>query len=135
MSTNVLPTAADILNRFYEAERIYMSAPLTEGDFSGMAATLASDVKLIHSPGFRKWAEEMSRYFDIVDVQNPQVLENGDLVVVVSNLKLRVRESQQEWENPFTQVIKVDRQKGVITEIRPFYWDLKGLNAVLRRTA
>ncbi|KAF2239341.1 hypothetical protein EV356DRAFT_502372 [Viridothelium virens] len=112
-----------------------------------MAATLASDVKLIHSPdvpyggvyegpeGFRKWAEEMSRYFDIVDVQNPQVLENGDLVVVVSNLKLRVRESQQEWENPFTQVIKVDRQKGVITEIRPFYWDLKGLNAVLRRTA
>jgi hypothetical protein len=27
--------------------------------------------------------------------------------------------------------MKVDKQKGVITEMRPFYWDVEGLNAAL----
>ena len=76
----------------------------------------------------------MSRYFDVVDVQNPQVLENTDTVVVVSTLKLRVRRTHEEWSAPFTQVVKVDPEKGVITEIRPFYWDVRGLNEILTRT-
>ena len=76
----------------------------------------------------------MSHYFDIVDVQDPQILENTDIVVVVSTLKLRVRESKKEWSAPFTQLVKVDREKGVISEMRPFYWDVKGLNELLAET-
>ena len=50
MSTAGPSTATKILNRFYEAERIYMSTPPEEADFSGMAATLARDMKLYQSP-------------------------------------------------------------------------------------
>ena len=50
MASKTLPTAAEILDRFYAAERIYMSASPEERDFSGMAATLAKDLKLSQSP-------------------------------------------------------------------------------------
>ena len=50
MPSDNLPTAAEILSRFYDAERIYMSAPPNEADFSGIAATMAPSVKLYQSP-------------------------------------------------------------------------------------
>jgi uncharacterized protein len=45
-----LPTAKEILDRFYAAERVYMSAPPAEADFSGMGATLSPQIKLYQSP-------------------------------------------------------------------------------------
>lgn len=142
-----LPTAADILNRFYEAETIYMAAPEHERDFdSGMGLTLSTDLQLHQSPdlpytqtlyqghaGFQKWSEEMAALFDSLVVSDPKVFERegDDEVVVTSVLKLRTREGGKRWEAPLSQIVRVDREKGVITMLRPIYWDVKGLNALL----
>jgi hypothetical protein len=148
MSAPSLPTAADILDRFYSAERIYMSTPPSERDSSGMAATLSQDMKLYQSPDlpfggvyeginqFLQWGEAMAERFDVVDVMGPRVFQEkdgsgGNEVVVLGTLRLRVRTTGEEIANPFVQLVKVDREKGVIVQIRPFYWDVKGLNDAL----
>lgn len=139
------PTAKEILNRFYDAERIYMASPVDKRDDSAMKATLAPDIKLYQSPDlpypgtytgieeFMKWGQEMSSYFDKVDVQPTHVLEENDVVVILGTLRLRARATGEEWTNPFCQVDKVDRERGVITEIRPFYWDVARLNRAVGR--
>lgn len=87
-------SAREILDRFYVAERVYMSLPLDKRDFSGMAGTLSPSHKLIQSPdlpyggvyeghsGFLRWAEEMEKRFDVVDVTEREILDNeaGDKV-------------------------------------------------------
>lgn len=145
------PTAAEILNRFYEAETKYMAAPPDQRDFAGgMGTVLSSNVKIFQSPdlpysqstyeghaGFQKWGEEMAGLFDSLVVSDPKIFEQqggeADEVVVASTLKLRVRKTGERWEAPLLQVIGVDREEGKITFIRPFYWDVKGLNEVVGR--
>ncbi|CAI7644020.1 unnamed protein product [Penicillium crustosum] len=124
-------TPRAVLDAFYEAERAYMSSAPEARDFSGIAATLAPDVRLEQTPalpyagvyigpqGIQDWSTRMGDYFDIVDVQNPEIFERpgSDRVVVLSNVHLRA----------FT----VDLEKGLILEIRPFYWDVAAVNAAL----
>lgn len=142
-NTTTMPTAAEILDRFCAAERVYMAAAPADRDFSGMASTLSPTMMLYQSPdlpyggeyegheGFRRWGEAMAERFDVVDVMEPRVLEKGDDVVVLSTLLLRVRKTGKELVNPFCQVVQVDREKDIITEIRPFYWNVRGLNEAL----
>lgn len=137
--------AADILDRFYAAERNYMAESAEKRDFSGMAATLSPDMRLLQSPdlpyggeytghaGFLTWSEAMAARFDKLDVVDPKVFEGGDEVIVKSTLKLRVRGTGEELARPLLQSVKVDLEKEVITEIVPFYWDVKGLNEALAR--
>ena len=61
-------------------------------------------------------------------IPDQRPLEDGDIVVILGQLTLRARATGEEWTNPFCQVDKVDREKGLITEIRPFYWDVARLN-------
>ena len=140
-------TGKEILNRFYDAERVYMSSPPEQRDASAMRATLAPDIKLYQSPDlpypgvytgideFMKWGREMSTYFDKVEVHTTNVLEDGDIVVILGQLTLRARATGEEWTNPFCQVDKVDREKGLITEIRPYYWDVARLNRAVGKKA
>ena len=146
-SNGALPTAAEILARFYQAETIYMAAPPEERDFaSGMGRTLSPDLRLYQSPdlmfssseyhgheGFQKWSKEMAGFFSHLVVADPQVFEKDGAndVVVVSRLELKTREGGKEWAAPLTQVVGVDREKGVITSIRPFYWNVAGLKKLL----
>lgn len=136
-------TSSEILNRFYAAECIYMSAEPAKRDFTDMGTTLSPNIKLFQTPdlpyggvyeghkGFQEWSSTMARLFDVVDVADAKVLEEGDYVVILSTLKLRVRKSGEELANPFVQKVSVDREKGVITEMRPFYWNVAGLNKAL----
>jgi hypothetical protein len=138
-----LPTAKEILNRFYDAERIYMSAPPSEADSSGLAATLAPDVKLIQSPdlpyggvfegveGFLNWARQMNELFSGVDVQDPEILEGENKAVVLSTVYFTVRRTGEVLKRPLVQIVCVDREKGVITEMTPVYWDVEGLKKAL----
>src|ERR1700761_8484012 len=85
-----MPTAREILERFYNAERAYMASPPDQADFSDMQATLSPDVKLYQSPdliyggvyegysGFLEWSKKMSSYWDKVDPTVSNILENGD---------------------------------------------------------
>lgn len=135
-------TAAAILKAFYDAETEYMAAPEDQRDISAMSAVLSPDLEIIQTPalpypgtfrglqGLQEWSSKMASYFDVLEVQKPQVYERegSDSVVSVSNLHLRVRETGQVLDFPLCQVIKVDLDKGQILEIRPFYWDVQGLN-------
>jgi ketosteroid isomerase-like protein len=136
-----MPTAKEVLDAFYANERIYMSQ--SNPDPSLLAKTLSPHVKLYQTPdlpyggtyegieGFLAWGKEMSSYFDHVDVKPTKVLEDGDDVVVLSTLHLRVRKTGKDLIGPFAQHVKVDRVEGKIVEMRPFYWDVRGLNEAL----
>lgn len=58
--------------------------------------------------------------------------DGSNEVLVLSMLKLRARATGQALDMPLTQVFKVDRQKEVITEIRPFYWTAKGVHKAVQ---
>jgi hypothetical protein len=142
-SNKSLPTAKEILERFYNAERIYMAAPPGEADSSILAPTLAPDVKLIQSPdlpyggtfegvdGFLEWARQMNELFSGVDVQDPEVLEGENKAVVLSTVQFTVRRTGEVLRRPLVQIVKVDRERGVITEMKPVYWDVEGLKKAL----
>lgn len=145
MATNnaTLPTPAEILNKFYKAETAYMAVQPEERDFaSGMGVTLSPDVIIYQSPdlpysqseyhgheGFQKWGTEMAGLFSKLVVAEPKVYERegADEVLVLSTLELTSRDTGEDINSPLCQVIGVDREKGVITFIRPFYWDVEGL--------
>jgi uncharacterized protein len=135
-ASGAAPTAIEVLLEFYRAERIYMAAGGAAGgaSFDEMGATLDPDVALHQSPdlpwggdwigyeGFRGWSVEMSRHWDIVDVQDPVFFENGDQVIVLCRLITRSRTTGETLANPMTQVITV--RAGRITEFRAFYWNV-----------
>ncbi|KAK3622330.1 hypothetical protein LTR56_018160 [Elasticomyces elasticus] len=132
-----LPTPTQILKRFYAAEAIYMSTPLEQRDFSIMGKHLSPEVRLYQSPdlpyggeykghaGWLQCFELMGRYYSALDVVNPQVYEGEDGIVVMR------RDTGREWREPLSQLVRVDRAKGVITSMRPFYWNVAGLRKVI----
>ncbi|EXJ92502.1 hypothetical protein A1O3_01054 [Capronia epimyces CBS 606.96] len=140
-------SARSILEAFYAAEAIYMSAPPEERDFSGMAARVACDIRLeqtsalpyagvyIGPQGMQEWSRKMAGYFDVVEVRDREIFESTNSasakVVVLSNLHLRVRKTGQELVFPHCQENTVDLERGVLTEMRIFYWDVKAINDAL----
>jgi uncharacterized protein len=138
-----LLTPKEILERFYDAERIYMAASPSEADPAVLAASLSPDVKLIQSPdlpyggtfegveGFLDWARQMNALFSGVDVTEPEILEGVDKAVVLSTVHFTVRRTGEVLTRPLVQVVKVDRERGVITEMKPVYWDVEGLKKAL----
>ena len=136
--------ARSVLDKSYEAERKYMSTPENQRDFQPIADILAPNYKLeqtsalpyagtyLGSKGMQEWMRQMASYFDVVDVQRPEFFENdGDCVVVVSNLHLRVRHSGVEADFPLCQVVTVDLDNGQLVRMQPFYWDVHRLNQLV----
>ena len=137
MAPNPLPTALDILNRFYAAEKIYMSTPSDSRDFSGMGAVLSPSAQLIQSPdlpyggtyvghsGYLAWAEAMASYFDRVEPHDVTIYEEsggeGSSVVVSMKVNMRIRRTGREVEGLGVQIVKVDRERVLIVEMRPIY--------------
>ena len=134
-------TPRSILDAFYEAERIYMSADPEQRDFSIMAATLAPDVRLYQTPalpyggehigmdGFQEVARQMADYLSKVDVRELEVFESdqegSNRIMAMSRVYFKIRKTGEEYEFPLAQAITVDLNRGWITHIRPFYWDVK----------
>lgn len=142
-------TATEILDRFYATEAVFGSSPpkTRNETLHAMLATLSPSIRVVQSPdlpyggtydghaGFSKWSEEMSARFDRLDVTDRRVLtgEADNEVVVLSTLRLRIAKTGEEWIQPFAQTIEVDRSAGVISSIRPWYWNIGGLNAALAK--
>jgi len=108
-----------------------------------MGKHIAEDVKLYQSPdlpyggvyegheGWTRCFDAMGKCYSALDVIDPKVYEGEDGVVVLSTLKLTGRATGKEWEQPLSQTVKVDREREVITEMRPFYWNVAGLREVI----
>ena len=119
-----------------------MSAPAEKRDISPLRAIVSPEYQLVQTSalpyagsyvgpeGLQAWAEQMSDYFDVVDVQEPEIFERegSNRIVVLANLYLRVRTTGEDLHFPFCQAVTVDLDKGLLTEMRPFYWDVKRLN-------
>lgn len=132
----------EVLEDFYAAERIYMAAGGVPAgaSFDGIGATLHPDVQLHQSPdlpwggewhgyeGFKGWSVEMSRHFDVVDVQDAQFLTTGNQVVVLCTLTTRSRATGETLSAPMVQVVTVVDDR--ITEFRPFYWNVPDYVAI-----
>ena len=135
-------TAREVLDAFYKAEREYMQATPDQRDYASIAATLAPNVRMeqtsalpyagvyIGPDGMQDWTRRMADYFEVVDVQNPEIFEcaGSDRIVVLSNVHFKVRKTGKEMDFPFCQAITVDLERGVIVELRPFYWDVAEVN-------
>lgn len=133
-------TPKQILDRFYAAEAIFMAAPDSSRDPTDMLSTLSPNLKVYQSPdlpwggeyvghaGFAAWGAIMTSHFASLEVIEPRVFERaeGDEVMVFSTLRLKNKAGEVR-EKPMTQLIKVDREEGVIVEITPFQWDVQGL--------
>ncbi|CRG89110.1 hypothetical protein PISL3812_06145 [Talaromyces islandicus] len=145
MASDAKYTAREVLDAFYKAEKEYMEAAPEARDFTGIAATLSSDFRMeqtsalpyaglyVGPDGMQDWTRRMADYFDVVDVQNPEIFErpNSDRIVVLSNVHFKVRNTGQEMDFPFCQSVTVDLVRGVIVELRPFYWDVAEVNKAL----
>ena len=143
-----LPTPLEIMNRFYEAETIYMAAAPADRNFAdGMGRTLSTDLKLVQSPdlpwggnyhgheGFQKWSETMASYFSSLEMAEGKVFQNPDAddLLILGEFRVTLKNSGEKWVAPMVQKVKVNREEGVIVEIQPFYWDVAGLNKALGR--
>ncbi|KAK7217190.1 hypothetical protein V2G26_005193 [Clonostachys chloroleuca] len=115
-------TPRSILEAFYDAERIYMSAPRTS------ETSAASQPPLALIIDFYKPLPS--------HVKAPEIFESegSNRVVVYSTVHFKVRATGEEVDYPFCQVVTVDLEKGVMTELMPFYWDVAQVNRMLGHT-
>ena len=132
------------LEDFYEAEGKYMRARASGEDasFDGIAATLSPDVKLHQSPDlpfggeyvghqqYEQWAVAMSAIFDTLEVAEQEWFENGDKVVVICRFKTHSRINGSTQDLPMGQIVTV--KAGLITDFRPFYWNVPAYTAAAR---
>ena len=130
------PSPRDVIQRFYAAEGAYMNAggAGAGASFADLAATLDPDVVLHQSPdlpwggefhghaGYEDWAQQMSRAFDQLAVQDARFFTDGDTVVITCRLVTRSRASGRALDLPMTQVVRVRGDR--IVEFRPFYWNV-----------
>ncbi len=132
------------LEAFYEAEGKYMRARASGGEasFDGIAATLSPDVRLHQSPDlpfggeyvghqqYEQWAVAMSAIFDALEVAEQEWFENGDKVVVICRFKTHSRINGSSQDLPMGQIVTV--KAGLITDFRPFYWNVPAYTAAAR---
>ena len=125
-----------VLQAFYEAEKDYMQAKESgeEVSFDGLAATLDPAVILHQSPDlpfggdftghrqYEQWAVTMKSIFDKLEVGEQEWFEEGDKVIVVCRFKTRSRINGSAQDFPMVQVVTV--RNGLITDFRPFYWNV-----------
>ena len=74
----------------------------------------------------------MADYLCEVDVRDAEFFEseyNGsNKIMALSTVHFKIRKTGKQYVFPTAQAITVDLDRGVIKEIRPFYWDVKIFN-------
>ena len=136
-------TPLEVLNRFYDAEREYTSAQ-GERDFAPVAAMLSHDFFMEQSSAL-PWAgvyhgrESFKSFFDqasewvVIDVRDPEIFERegSDKIVVLSTIYYTCHKTGETPSFPLSQTFTIDRERGLIKEIRSFYWDIEVLNKAM----
>lgn len=134
-------TPRQVLEKFYEAERVFTSAPAGQRDFGTIAEVLSDRFYMeqssalpwageYHGPQeLNNWLEKVSEW-TVIDVRNPQIFENSDSdqVVVLSTVYYTCHKTKEKIDFPLSQTFVIDCKLGQIKEIRSFYWDILKLN-------
>ncbi|KPI37696.1 uncharacterized protein AB675_209 [Cyphellophora attinorum] len=138
-------TPLSVLHKFYDAERVYTSAPAgSNPDFTPVGNMLSSDFYMEQSSEL-PWAgtyhgpESFKSFFDqasewcTIDVRDPEILEKegSDKIVVLSTIYYFCRKTGETPSFPLSQTFVIDTERGLIREIRSFYWDIKKLNVAM----
>ncbi|KAH6661807.1 hypothetical protein F5X68DRAFT_237853 [Plectosphaerella plurivora] len=140
-------TPRQVLLKFYEAERIFTSAPSAQRTFDTIATVLSDDFYMEQSSALpwageyrgpqqlKDWLEKVSEWA-VIDVQNPEIFENSDSdrIVVLSRVYYTCHRTGEKIDFPLSQTFVIDCDQGQIKEIRAFYWDIKKLNAAMGYT-
>ena len=141
-STERKHTPRQVLHKFYEAERVFTSAPAGERSFDTIAAVLSDDFYMEQSSALpwageyrgpqqlKEWLEKASEW-TVIDVRNPEIFENpdSDKIVVLSRIYYTCHKTGEKIDFPLSQTFVIDCERGQIKEIRSYYWDIQKLNA------
>jgi uncharacterized protein len=133
-----------VLEQFYDAERIFTSAPAGQRNFEPIAAILSDDFYMeqssalpwggeYHGPqGLRDWMEKASEWV-VIDVRDPEIFEKSgsDKIVVLSSIYYTCHKTGEKLDFPLSQTFVIDRERGQIKEIRSYYWDIARLNQAM----
>ncbi|KAL2213333.1 hypothetical protein CC79DRAFT_1327202 [Sarocladium strictum] len=137
----------EVLDKFYEAERIFTSAPASERTFDTIAAVLSDDFYMEQSAALpwageyrgpkqlHEWIQRVSEW-TVIDVQNPEIFENqdSDRIVVLSTVYYTCHKTGEKLDFPLSQTFVIDCERGQIKEIRSYYWDIQRLNKAMGYT-
>ena len=141
VSTPGESSAAATLQRFYAAEAAYL-ADGGGGDFSPVAATLDADC-VIYQPaslpyggawrghaGFEAWMRAFAAQWSALDVRDPHLFHDGDVIVSRSHVYATSRTTGRAADWPLLQLVRFRDAK--VLELSPFYWDTAALLPVMK---
>jgi hypothetical protein len=123
-----------VLKGMYAAEAEYLATGgPASASFTTLAPFFAPDVVLYQAEslpyggvwrghqGLEQFFLAMSRAWDTFEMVDQEFLTNTSPLVVLTQVRARVRFTGRELHFPILQKIAVEA--GRITEVRPFYWD------------
>jgi ketosteroid isomerase-like protein len=126
--------AIAVMQRFYEAERAYVTAGGPDrAAFDEIAACLDPEVELHQAPGLPftgvwRGPEGMERFIAVMGElwQSMEFLEqrqlvDGDTVVATNRVRFVSRATGRAVVTSIMQLVTI--RDGRIREIRPYYWD------------
>ncbi|MGW6333531.1 nuclear transport factor 2 family protein [Nocardia rhamnosiphila] len=145
MTTTSAPTARLVLEGMYRAEAEYLDAGGPgSASFTTLAPFFATDVELHQAEGLpyggvwrghtgmERFFLAMSATWDRFDMAEQTILSDSGPLVVHTHVHARSRVTGCELDFPILQTVTV--LGGLITEVRPFYWDTAAIAAACSPT-
>ncbi|MFI6580885.1 nuclear transport factor 2 family protein [Embleya sp. NPDC050493] len=134
--------ALAVLETFFAAEAAYIAGGgRGKASFEALAACLAPDVVMYQSPGLpyggprygpsgiEDFMAAMSEAWREMEFLEQRFAVDGESVAILNRGLLTARATGRVLDTWVMQMITV--RDGLITEIRPFYWDTKAVDAAL----
>ncbi|WP_067852797.1 nuclear transport factor 2 family protein [Nocardia shimofusensis] len=134
MTESCEPRPRVVLERMYQAEAEYLAAGGPgAASFTTLAPFFDPDVRLWQADalpygglwrghdGIEQFFLAMSATWDRFEMAEQTFLSEVDPLVVLTHVNARSRVTGRELSFPILQTITVT--EGLITEVRPFYWD------------
>ncbi|MFB7596678.1 nuclear transport factor 2 family protein [Streptomyces sp. NPDC056160] len=127
-----------VLTGMYAAEAEYLAAGGPgEAPFDLLAPFFAPDVELHQADalpyggtwcghrGVTQFFLVMGEVWESFDMVEQEFLATGETAVVLTQVRARARATGRELSFPLLQAITVE--DGLITRVRPFYWDTRAI--------
>ncbi|MGY0058737.1 nuclear transport factor 2 family protein [Streptomyces sp. LZ34] len=134
MTTASASDSVTVLTGMYAAEAAYLAAGGPgEASFDPLAPFFSPDVVLHQAEalpfggtwrgheGIERFFTVMSLTWEAFEMVEQEFLATGETAVVLTQVHARARATGHELTFPILQTVLV--KDGLITEVRPFYWD------------